>query len=594
MSPTVPDRSDRSESPARTLPEVLRRAGEAGDSGVHFFSRTGAVESHSYAELYRDAGILAGVLISQEALRPGDTVALIFSTSYDFVRALFAVLLARATPTCLPTPRLGRMADYHAGSVAMLDAARVSLILTESSLLKNLASIAAAAPGEPKLRSVPELLAAVSDEPGSHAKTKSDAAANKSVFEGAGEDELALIQFSSGTTVAPKPVALSHRNILSNTRSILASFPGDIRSHSGCSWLPLHHDMGLIGGLFAAVVAEGDMTFLRPEDFIARPGSWLKALSHSRATICPAPNFALQICVDRVRDEELAELDLGNWKIALIGAETVREATLARFHERFQSTGFRYESFTPVYGLAEATLAVTFSEPEQAPLGIAIDREALSAGEIVKPAAGGSGADFVQVVSVGRPLAGIDLELRDAGGTVLGADRVGRIFVRGDSVMVGYFERPDATADAIQKGWLDTGDLGFIHDGELFIYGRERDIIILNGRNHDPQTIEFALDAVPGLDHDRAAAVAIDQPERGTESFVVLVEKEKGQAPGSLADLAQAARESIVGSTGLIPETVAIVGTGRLPRTTSGKIKRGASRTQYLAGELEPLAENRR
>lgn len=571
---------------ANTLPEALFLAGAESSSGVHFFSRSGNVESHSYEKLGRDARDLARVLVVEHNLKPGDTVALILSTSYDFVRALFAVLIARAVPTCLPTPRLGRMADYHGATVAMLEAAEVSLILTESNLLKSLSSIQAAVSPARGLRlsAVPEL----SSLPGELSPAREDEPDINSAQDR--QQELALIQFSSGTTVAPKPVALSHKNILSNTQSILASFPGDIRDQSGCSWLPLHHDMGLIGGLFAAVVARGDMTFLRPEDFIARPAAWLRALSHSKATICPAPNFALQICIDRVRDEELSELDLSHWKIALIGAETVREPTLRRFYERFQSTGFQYNSFTPVYGLAEATLAVTFSDSELEPRGIRIDREALGQG-VVRLA---NDSHAIDVVSVGRPLANIDVELRDKSGVVLGEDRVGRIYVRGDCVMVGYFGRSEATANTIHEGWLDTGDLGFFHDGELYIYGRERDIIILNGRNHDPQTIEFALDQVPGLDHDRAAAVAVDDPERGTETFVVLVEKEKGQKPESLSPLAQAAREAIIGDTGLIPARVLILSTGRLPRTTSGKIKRGASRKQLVEGELEFLAESRR
>jgi acyl-CoA synthetase (AMP-forming)/AMP-acid ligase II len=465
----------------------------------------------------------------------------------------------------------------------MLDAARVKLILTDVSLVKNLTPLAAAARQNPALCAVTGL---------SENADTGDRSADAEDFGYGDPDELALIQFSSGTTVAPKPVALSHRNILSNTRAIIASFPGDLKNHSGCSWLPLHHDMGLIGGLFTAVAATGDITFLRPEDFIARPAAWLKAMSVSKATVCPAPNFALQICVDRISDNDLAGLDLSHWQIALIGAETVREPTLRRFYERFASCGFRYESFTPVYGLAEATLAVTFSDPLTVPRGLRIEREALAQGQ-VRVCDSDDDEFAVGVVSVGRPLNDVAIELRDRSGAVLGEDRVGRIYIRGPLVMTGYYKRPDATAAAIQNGWLDTGDLGFAHDGDIYIYGRERDIIILNGRNHDPQTIEFALDRVPGLDHDRAAAVAIDDPARGTESFAVLVEKEKGQIQDA-PELARAAREAIIGATGLIPDVVLILPTGRLPRTTSGKVKRGVSRARLVAGELEILAESRR
>ncbi len=406
----------------------------------------------------------------------------------------------------------------------------------------------------------------------------------------AARDDIALIQFSSGATVDPKPVALSHGNLLSNTAAILARFPGDLSAHSGCSWLPLHHDMGLIGGLFCAVVAPGDLTLLRPEDFVARPVLWLQALSQSGATISPAPNFALQMCVERIADEVLGQLDLSRWQMALIGAETVHEKTLRRFADRFAPCGFRYSAFTPVYGLAEATLAVTFSDIESPPLARRFDRSALVEGRA--EAGTNEGPATQSLVSVGAPLDGVELEVRDPMGRVLSEGRIGRIFVRGPSVMLGYFRRPEASAAALSNGWLDTGDLGFISEGQLYIYGREKDIIIVNGRNYDPASIEFALDAAEGLQHDRAAAFALADEERGSESLVVLCEKERGKADA--AALAQRAREAIIAATGLIPERVGILEAGKLPRTTSGKVRRGAAAQAYGAGTLQPLAESRR
>ena len=338
------DRREREQ--ASSLPAALSAAAASAKAGIHFYSaRSGERESHSYAELDRDARALAADL-QAVGLREGASVALILSTSYAFVRGLFAVLHAGAVPCCLPTPRLGRMADYQGSTRAMLAAAGVSLVLSEASLEKQLGGLLADMPADrrPALRFVSPGAEATQSNESFQSFESRVPAAFASILQQSGAapgDRPALIQFSSGTTVAPKPVILTHSNILSNTRASLDSFPGEMREHSGCSWLPLHHDMGLIGGLFAAIVARGDMTFLRPEDFIARPAAWLRALSESRATICPAPNFALQICCDRVRDADLEGVDLSHWSIALIGAETVRETTLRRFADRFAAQDLR-------------------------------------------------------------------------------------------------------------------------------------------------------------------------------------------------------------------------------------------------------------
>lgn len=558
---------------AATMTGALLAAAET-EYGVQIYGRDGAMDRRSFRRVLADALRLANGL-QRRGFAAGDVVAVVLPTSHEFVRVMFALFLLRIIPFCAATPRLGRMADYKESIAGMARAAGASAILTDASLLAQLAPAAEAGGASRGAIAIQELENAAPGAP-----------PGASEFVDAKPADIALIQFSSGTTVDPKPVALSHANLISNTRAILATFPGKISEHSGCSWLPLHHDMGLIGGLFSAVAAPGDITLLRPEDFIARPVLWLRALSDSRATVCPAPNFALQICVDRIKDEDLAGLDLSHWSIALIGAETVREKSLRRFYERFQRCGFRFESFTPVYGLAEATLAVTFSDPRAAPRSLHADRAALSHGEIRAIAA--TDAAATPIMSVGRALAGVAVELRDSHGAVLPEGRVGRIFVRGPSVMVGYYRREDLSARALQDGWLDTGDLGFFYDGELYIYGREKDIIILNGRNHDPQSIEFTLDTVPGLQHDRAAAIAVEDERRGTEGFVVLCEKERGKADAD--GLARAARDAIIAGSGLIPEAVAIIETGRLPRTTSGKVRRAEAARQYRDGELESLA----
>ena len=553
-----------------SLAEALELAAD-GPAGVRFFARDNTVGEHAYEDLARDAALLAAALRAR-GIQKGDCVALVQSTSYDLIRSLYGVLYCGAVPVCLATPRMGRMADYKPATIRMLQTAKARLVVTEEKTRPGL------------LKVIDELaLSCVTPE------ELAPPAGNTSggLRESMRPEEPALIQFSSGTTMAPKPIVLTHGNIMHNTRAILAALPGNSWEHSGCSWLPLHHDMGLIGGLFSAVTARGSMTFLKPEDFIARPGLWPRALSESRATICPAPNFALQVCVDRVREEEIPELDLSNWSIALIGAETVREDTLRRFADRFAGAGFRYESFTPVYGLAEATLAVAFSEVPRAPLSLRLNRSELAEGRVVQDS---DAAGATVVMSVGRPLRDVEIRIRDENGRDLGENRVGRIHVSGPLVMKGYLDRPEETRAVVRDGFLDTGDLGFLVDGELYIHGRERDIIILNGRNYDPRDIEFAADEIEELDHDRAAAVPVQDERRGTEGFVFLVEKSKGRVSEPDA-LALRAREAVITATGLIPELVGIVETARLPRTTSGKIRRGRAREMYLAGDFELLGK---
>jgi len=354
-----------------------------------------------------------------------------------------------------------------------------------------------------------------------------------------------LIQFSSGTTVDPKPVALTQSNVLANVAAIQTIVPDD-DAQAGVSWLPLYHDMGLIGCLLLAVARPGPLTLLGPEVFLARPALWLRAISRKKATLSVAPNFAYGLCVRRARDEELAGVDLSSWRFALNGAEPVAPAVLQRFCERFGKYGFDPRALMPVYGLSEASLAVTFT-----------------------PA--GRGARTLQreersLASVGRPLPGIEVETRE-----------GRIFVRGPSVMREYFGNSRATAAVLQGGWLDTGDLGFEEDGELFVTGRAKEVIILRGKNHAPQEFEDALDGLDGIRPGCSAAVAL--PTADGEELAMLVEQS-----GPLTDDRVKAR--VNERTGVVPREVRLLEPGTLPRTSSGKLRRTEALRQLLAGEL--------
>ncbi len=402
-------------------------------------------------------------------------------------------------------------------------------------------------------------------------------------------DEIAMIQFSSGTTTDPKPVALTHGQMLANAERITASVFAVSRESeelvpSGVSWLPLYHDMGLVGCLLPALLGPGPLTLIPPELFLARPSIWLRAISRYRATTSPAPNFAYSLCVDRIRDDEMDGCDLSCWRLAMNGAEPLSARTIRRFEERFARWGLRKDAMMPVYGLSEATLAVTFTRPGTGWKSLRLDSRMLGRG-IAEPISGddsgvpdepASGAS--EWVSCGAPLPGFAIEIRGDGGDVLGERRVGRIHVRGPSVMKGYFGRSDAP---ISAGWLDTGDLGFLDDGELYVTGRAKDLLVLRGQNHAPQDLERAVDAVPGVRTGCAAAVA-DLHADG-ETLVLFVEAREPRE-----DLEAGCREAVLAACGVAPDEVVVLAPGTLPRTSSGKIRRSETLRLWKEGSLDP------
>lgn len=509
----------------------------------------------SWEDLANRAARVAGAL-RERGIRRGDTLAIVLPTTPEFLDALFGCMLAGAVPVPLyPPVRLGRLEEYQQRTVAMLQAAQAKMVLTDSRIWRILGPVMASLRPSPPCLEVGQLQGTPLVDPGNY-------------------EDLALIQFSSGTTVHPKPVALSHRNILSNIQVItetvvpLARITGH---HTAACWLPLYHDMGLIGCLLSSLFHPADLHLMRPEQFVMKPALWLRTLSRSQAVISPAPNFAYALCVDRIRDGELEGVDLRNWRCALNGAEPVAPSTLRRFVERFSAWGLRPEALTPVYGLSECSLAVSFGDFHQPFRSERFSREDLSQGE-VRPEPGG-----VELVSVGRPLRDIEVEAPE--------NRIGPIRVKGLSVMQGYYLQPERTAEAIQDGWLNTGDLGFFYEGELYVTGRAKDLIIIRGRNHSPSEVELLVDGVPGVRTGCSAAVGHLREGEETESLVVFVEVQGGaEASETMVD---ACRKAILQGAGL-DATVLLLEAGTLPRTSSGKIRRAEALRQWLSGELLP------
>lgn len=576
--------------PGATLPEVIDRAADADPSvyGFRFLDRYENATWLGFDEFRTRVAATAGGLWEQ-GVRPGDRVALILATCPEFLEIFFAAQWMGAIPVALyPPVRLGRLEEYHQRTAAMLRAVGACVLYTDARISRIL--------GETVVRYRPRLgVRLATGLRGGAAREP-----NRVL-----PDSVAMVQFSSGTTVDPKPVALTHAQMLANgtriTEAIFALLPPS-QGHlpGGVSWLPLYHDMGLIGCLMPALCGPGPLTLISPELFVARPAMWLRAISKYRGTTSPAPNFAYALCVDRVRDQELEGCDLSCWRMALNGAEPMSAATLRAFENRFEKFGFRRDALMPVYGLSEATLAVTFTRPgtrwrsrrfdshslargiAKPFSGTAADQEAVSGTDGYVGNSGDKSSDKTsEWVSSGEPLPGFAIEIRDEDDKVLGQQRVGRIFAKGPSVMHGYYGRSDSP---VREGWLDTGDLGFLDEGLLYVTGRAKDVLVLRGQNQAPHELERAVDHVPGARGGCAAAVS----DIGAAGERLLLFVEVRDAGGGLAGFADACREAVLGACGVAVDEVVALQPGTLPRTSSGKIRRGQTLRLWKTGALLP------
>jgi acyl-CoA synthetase (AMP-forming)/AMP-acid ligase II len=545
---------------AETVNDALTRAA-LGAHGLRFVDADENELVMSWSEVHDRARRLAGAL-AERGIRPGDRVAMVLPTGPDFMDAFFGALLAGAVPVPLyPPVRLGRLDEYVHGTARMLELTGARVLLSDARtrlLLGRAVAIAQPALGCPTV-----------------AELREGAVAHEVPVDG---EALALIQFSSGSTVDPKPVALTHRALLTQVASLatLLRVPEGTPS-TGVSWLPLYHDMGLIGCLLEAMYYPGSLVLIPPELFLARPALWLRALSRHHGVVSPAPNFAYGLCLKRIRDDELAGVDLSHWRYALNGAEPISADMQRRFVARFAPFGFRAESLMPVYGLSECALAVTFTNVDGAKRELAVDPGVLAEQGRAAP---GSHC----IVSVGAPVPGAAVEVRGETGAAMLDRQVGQVWIRAPFVMREYFGQAEASAAVIRDGWLDTGDRGFIDDGELFITGRGKDVVIIRGANHPPQLFEGCLDDVDGVRTGCAVALGYVPPDGANESLLILAER-AGAATSGLEERVTAA---IVERTGIVPHAVVMLAPGTLPRTSSGKLRRGEALRRFQAGELTP------
>jgi len=480
-------------------------------------------------------------------------VALLLPTSLMFVEALLGSMMAGAVPVPLASPMtFGGVERYLKNLTIILKDAGAQWMVTYPRIREAVAA-------DDELRTI--LRHVLTEEDIDRAAPIDPRAPSVS------SADLAFLQYTSGTTGRPKGVMVSHRAAVANTYSIARGL-GQRDSDVGVSWLPLFHDMGLIGALLLSMCHPFPLHVMPPERFIVKPGGWLKLLAEVKGTLSPAPNFAYDLCTSRGGDTD--GLDLGSWRIALNGSEPVHVPTIGRFTERFAQNGFRPGAMMPVYGMAEATLAVTFSPAEQGPATMRVDRQIL---EEESRAVRSSAENARNAVSVGRPLAGMSISIADASGSVLDEGQVGEVRVSGPSLMDGYFRNEAASAAALSDGWLRTGDLGFVADGQLYITGRAKEMVIKSGRNLYPYDIERIVGELPGVRLGGVAAFGRTNEATGTDDLVVVAETNQTDTTEREA-LTKAIRGEVLSVLGVGVDHIQLWPVGAVPRTTSGKIRR--------------------
>ncbi len=555
-----------------TLGEALDYAAR-GVRGLNFFdARATLARAYPFAELRSDALAHAQRLIAA-GVAPGERVALIAETGADFAALFFGAIYAGALPTPLPLP------TSFGGRDAYVDQIRVQLTSCDPLLVL----------------SPPGLFALVAE---AAAELPRCTAHDWAVFAGlpvpdvalprADADDIAYLQYSSGSTRFPHGVAVTHRALLANLsgHAISTEVQADDRI---VSWLPWYHDMGLVGCFLSPLANQMSSDYLATEDFARRPLSWLTLISRNEGhTLSYSPTFGYDICARRVSSaiDVHARFDLSRWRVAGNGADMIRPDVMQHFVDVFDAAGFKPSSFLPSYGLAEATLAVSIMPVGEGIVTDLVDERELSGEGRAGPVDALKPIRYRAIVNCGRPVRGLTVVVRDEAGEVLPDRRIGRIFVAGEGVMSGYFRDPDATAACLKDGWLDTGDMGYLVDGYIYIVGRAKDMIIVNGKNHWPQDIEWAIEQLPGFKAGDIAAFSITSPA-GEEEPAVLVQCRTSD-PVERANLRDAIRNKVRNLTGMTC-VVELVPPRTLPRTSSGKLSRTKARLQYLSGEIQPF-----
>ena len=548
-----------------SLPERMIEAAERGGV-VHFISGDD-VASATWSELLDDALRLAGVM-SSRGVGPGAHVAVLGTTSRMLTTTIEATWLCGATVMVLPLPmRLASVDEFVTQTRRRILAGDTNLLVIDD----DLAAFYEAAPGDPPIALMHDLF-------GEALAHRSDTFDIPTID----PDSLAVLQFTSGSTADPKGVMLPHRTVLANLdgASSAARITGD---DVAVSWLPLYHDMGLIG-LFTLPLVNGiDLVLASPQDFMASPARWLDWISRFGGTATAGPNFSYALAARALR--RASGLDLSSWRLALKGAEPVNPDTVRDFCAAGAPFGLRADAAFPAFGMAELAIAGTFPEPGTGLRVDTVDCRVVEAERFAPPVADEQAVGARSFARLGKPIPGLEIRITDTySGSTMREREVGELEIRGTSVTPGYYKRPEDTAATFNGEWLRTGDLGYTLDGELVLCGRIKDVIIVGGRNVFPEDVERAAERVDGVRAGNVIAFSIVS-DRGKERLVVVAETKAEDVSSLRADVSKRVQESV----GLPTDDVVLVGPGTLPKTSSGKLQRSLCRTRYESDQLEAV-----
>ncbi|OGI55801.1 MAG: acyl-phosphate glycerol 3-phosphate acyltransferase [Candidatus Muproteobacteria bacterium RIFCSPHIGHO2_12_FULL_60_33] len=534
---------------------------------IYLIAETGEEEEISYAMLQRRADAVAAGLRKRDLL-PGQTVAIMLPTGLEYFFAFYGVLRAGGIPVPIyPPARLSQIEEHLRRHARILANARAAMLITVAEAKPFARLLRLQVEGLRTVVTPAELLEAA-------------APAGQTAVQA---QDIALLQYTSGSTGNPKGAILTHANLLANIRAMGEAI-GANSSDVFVSWMPLYHDMGLIGAWLGSLYYAVPLAVMSPLTFLTRPERWLWAIHRHRATLSGAPNFGYELCLRRVQDRDLEGLDLSSWRTAFNGAEPVSPDTIARFHERFSRYGFRRETMYPVFGLAESSVGLAFPPLGRAPIIDCIQRESLMReGRAVPTSA--DDATALRFVACGQPLPGHQIRLIDSTGYEVSEREEGRLEFQGPSATSGYFRNPEETRRLFHDGWLDSGDLAYMAGGDVYITGRVKDVIIRAGRNIYPHELEEAIGNLPGMRKGCIAVFGSIDRATATEKLVVLAETRETE-PDARERLQTAITALAVDLAGAAPDDVVLVSPHTVLKTSSGKVRRAASRELYERGRL--------
>lgn len=557
-------RSDYRPDRPRTLVHAIDEL-DRDDQGLTF-AEHGEEKFLSFAELNRQSRAL-GEKLAGRGLRKGDRVLMVVASQLEFIQLFLGAVRAGVTPVPIYPPLIiSQFEAYLAGVERVLALTDAAALITSAPLVSLFDQVKS------------DVVRLTFDD-----VEQSDCITSLPDVK---PDDLAFIQFTSGSTAAPKGVMVPHRTLIENAMSIGAHLDISPERDRGVSWLPLYHDFGLIGFTITPMLRQTSIWYLAPLEFARDPTAWPELIHRIGGTAGSAPNFGYELLARRVTDEQLERWDLSSWRIAACGAESIRPATLDRFARRFERAGFSRKAFLPCYGLAEATLAISLWPVEEAPRTVILDADALRDHGSAVPVDIADTAT-IELMSCGPVLPGHELAIFDADGARLPELTEGEIAFRGPSVTDGYYADPDASAASFREdGWLLTGDLGFLKDGEVYPTARKKDLIIISGRNYHPHDVEWCA----GEDSQvRGGGVIAFAVTGALGDAAVLVVEARPQV--DTAELRRRIAVRVRGRLGLVLKDIVIVGRGDLPKTSSGKLRRAETRARYELGQLTAAPE---